>query len=47
MQDFGKAEDMGDMEWTEVMVEWVVHKRIVNAEEDRTPLWLRGFRKER
>jgi len=34
MQYFGEAEDVGDMERTKVIVEWVVEDGVVYTEKD-------------
>jgi len=37
---------MCDVEWTKVMMEWVVEKGVVNAEEDGSLLCFRSLREE-
>jgi len=34
MESFGKTEDMGDMEWTKVVMEVRVYQRVVDRKED-------------
>ena len=46
MEDFCEAEDMGDIEWTEVMVEMVVYKSIVDSEEGCSCPWFGCLGKE-
>lgn len=46
MQDFCKAEDVGDIEWTKVMMEMIVNKSIVDSEECCSCSWFRRLGKE-
>jgi len=40
MKGFGEAEDVGNMEWTKVIMEVRVHQCVVNRKEDCLGLWL-------